>query len=179
MMPPERLRPLLAHVLVQHPPLDAGHVHHDQPVDHVAEVRVEVDAEQLRAQLQVVLEQDVQPRVADERVGYFTTAYTDLGKFKERETRVRHINRWFLEKADPSLEVSPPKNPIVFYIEHTTPIRYRRFVRDGVLCWNKAFEKVGLVNAEGTPSRDAFAAIYLAFIGKRDGPRAGWLLLWS
>jgi hypothetical protein len=87
------------------------------------------------------------PRMADERVGYFTTAYTDLGKFKERETRVRHINRWHLEKADPSLEISPPKNPIVFYIEHTTPVRYRRWVREGLLFWNKAFEKVGISNA--------------------------------
>jgi hypothetical protein len=88
-----------------------------------------------------------QPREADDRVGYFTTAFDDLGKFKKGETRTRYINRWHLEKADPSLKMSPPKQPIVFYIEHTTPIRYRRFVRDGVLYWNKAFEQVGLVNA--------------------------------
>jgi hypothetical protein len=88
-----------------------------------------------------------QPRQADDRVGYFTTAFNDLGKFKKGETRTRYINRWHLEKADPSLKMSPPKQPIVFYIEHTTPIRYRRFVRDGTLYWNKAFEKVGLVNA--------------------------------
>jgi hypothetical protein len=87
------------------------------------------------------------PRVADERIGYFVTAHSDYGKFKEKETRVRYINRWHLEKADPSLEISPPKNPIVFYIEHTTPIRYRRWVREGLLYWNKAFEKVGLSNA--------------------------------
>jgi hypothetical protein len=88
-----------------------------------------------------------EPRLADDRVGYFTTAFDDLGKFKKNQTRTRYINRWFLEKADPSLQMSPPKQPIIFYIEHTTPIRYRRFVRDGVLYWNKAFEKVGLVNA--------------------------------
>jgi hypothetical protein len=51
--------------------------------------------------------------------------------------------------------MSPPKQPIVFYIEHTTPIRYRRFVRDGVLYWNKAFEKVGLVNAIEVYFQDA------------------------
>jgi hypothetical protein len=88
-----------------------------------------------------------QAREADERVGFFTTAYSDLGKFEDGKDRVRYINRWFLEKADPSLKLSPPKQPIVFYIEHTTPIRYRRFVRDGVLYWNKAFEKVGIANA--------------------------------
>ncbi len=87
------------------------------------------------------------PRKADERVGYFTTSYRDYGQFKDPETMVRYINRWHLKKADPSLKVSPPKNPIVFYIEHTTPIRYRRWVREGLLFWNKAFEKVGISNA--------------------------------
>ncbi len=87
------------------------------------------------------------PRVADQRVGYFTTTYTDLAKYNDRETRVRYINRWHLEKADPKLQLSPPKNPIVFYIEHTTPVRYRRWVREGILAWNEAFEKVGISNA--------------------------------
>lgn len=87
------------------------------------------------------------PRVADERVGYFTTAYSDLGKFEDGKTRTRYINRWHLEKADKSLKISPPKQPIVFYIDHTTPIRYRRWVREGLLYWNKAFEQVGIANA--------------------------------
>jgi len=87
------------------------------------------------------------PRKADERVGYFTTHYRDLGQFKDPETMVRYINRWNLEKADPSLKVSPPKNPIVFYIEHATPVRYRRWIREGLLYWNSAFEKVGISNA--------------------------------
>jgi len=73
------------------------------------------------------------PRRADERVGYFTTTYTDFGKYEEDETQVRFANRWHLEKADPKLKLSPPKEPIVFYIEHTTPIRYRRWVREGIL----------------------------------------------
>ena len=87
------------------------------------------------------------PRKADERIGYFTTGYRDYGQFKDPETMVRYINRWQLEKGDPSLKVSPPKNPIVFYIEHTTPVRYRRWVREGLLYWNTAFEKVGISNA--------------------------------
>ncbi len=87
------------------------------------------------------------PRVADERVGYFTTTYRDLGKFKEDEKWVRYINRWNIEKADPSLKLSPPKRPLVYYIEDTVPVRYRRFVRDGILVWNKAFEKVGIKDA--------------------------------
>ncbi|UCE46927.1 MAG: zinc-dependent metalloprotease, partial [Phycisphaerales bacterium] len=95
------------------------------------------------------------PRKADERVGYFTTGYRDLGKFEDPETMVRYLNRWHLEKADKSLKISPPKNPIVFYIEHTTPVRYRRWVRQGLLYWNKAFEKVGISNAIEVYYQDA------------------------
>ncbi len=87
------------------------------------------------------------PRKADERVGYFTTTYRDLGKYRDDEVQVRYINRWHLEKDDPSLKISPPKNPITFYIEHTTPVRYRRWVKRGVLYWNKAFENVGISDA--------------------------------
>ena len=87
------------------------------------------------------------PRKADQRIGFFTTAYSDYGKYTDEETRVRYINRWHLEKRDSKLKVSPPKNPIVFYIEHTTPVRYRRWVREGVLSWNAAFEKVGISSA--------------------------------
>ncbi len=98
---------------------------------------------------------DYKPRRADERVGFFTTTYVDYGKFKEDETVVRYINRWHLEKADSSLKLSPPKEPIVFYIEHTTPIRYRRWVREGILMWNKAFENVGLIDAIEVRQQDA------------------------
>lgn len=96
-----------------------------------------------------------QPRKADERIGYFTTSYADFGKFTPEETQVRYINRWHLEKADPSLKLSPPKNPIIFYLEHTTPFRYRRWVKQGVELWNKAFERVGLVNAVQVYFQDA------------------------
>jgi len=87
------------------------------------------------------------PRKADERIGYFTTGYNDLGKYEVNDVRTRYINRWHVEKADASLKVSPVKNPIIFYVEHTTPIRYRRWVREGVMMWNKAFEEIGLLNA--------------------------------
>ena len=94
-------------------------------------------------------------RKADERIGYFTTSFSDLGKYQADDSRARYINRWHLEKADPQLKVSPVKNPIIFYIENTTPIRYRRWVREGVLMWNKAFEKVGFANAIEVYYQDA------------------------
>jgi Met-zincin/Domain of unknown function (DUF5117) len=90
---------------------------------------------------------DYRPRVADQRIGYFTTSYSDYGKYKRDDVSVNYINRWHLKKRDPSLKVSPPVEPITFYIEHTTPVRYRRWVKQGIDHWNDAFEKVGLSEA--------------------------------
>ena len=91
---------------------------------------------------------DYKPREADQRIGSFTTAYRDLGKFTDDEVVVRYVNRWNIQKQDPKLKLSPPKQPIVYYIEHTVPVRYRRFVREGVEYWNQAFaERTGILNA--------------------------------
>ncbi|GAB5407201.1 MAG: zinc-dependent metalloprotease [Aureliella sp.] len=87
------------------------------------------------------------PRKADQRVGYFTTSYSDYGKYKRDDVDINFINRWHLTKRDSSLALSPPVEPIKFYLEHTTPVRYRRWVKMGVLYWNKAFERVGISDA--------------------------------
>jgi len=87
------------------------------------------------------------PRAADDRVGYFLTGYRDLGLYGTETNATRYINRWNLEKRDPKLSLSPPKEPIVFYIEHTVPVRYRRYVKEGVLQWNEAFRKIGIDSA--------------------------------
>jgi hypothetical protein len=86
-------------------------------------------------------------RVADSRVGYFLTAVKDFSKKGSGDRFVRYINRWRLDKKDPSLKLSPPKKPIVFYIEKTVPVRYRQAVREGILEWNKAYEKIGFYGA--------------------------------
>ena len=96
-----------------------------------------------------------QPRVADQRIGYFTTSYADYGKYKEDEVAINFINRWHLQKRDPSLRISPPVEPIRFYVEHTTPVRYRRWVKSGIEFWNKAFEKVGISDAIEVLYQDA------------------------
>lgn len=101
------------------------------------------------------------PRKADQRIGYFTTSYDDYGKYDQNDTAVRYINRWHLEKRDPSLKLSPPKKPIVFYIEHTTPVRYRRWVRKGIMGWNKAFENIGIVNAIEVRQQDLSTGQYV------------------
>ncbi len=87
------------------------------------------------------------PREADERVGYFMTVFRDLGQYDKEEKWVRYIDRWHLEKSDPNLKLSPPKEPLIFYLEHTVPVRYRRWIRQGILHWNDAFRKVGLDDA--------------------------------
>lgn len=88
------------------------------------------------------------PRVADQRVGYFLTAKTNFSADERADsTFERFINRWHLEKQDPSLSLSPPKEPIVFYIESSVPVKYRRWVREGIESWNKAFEEIGFVDA--------------------------------
>src|SRR5690606_3899323 len=87
------------------------------------------------------------PRKADARVGYFTVEYRDLGKYSSKDVPVQYITRWALAKRDPNLKVSPPQKPIEFYIEHTVPVRYRRWVKEGILYWNKAFEKIGIADA--------------------------------
>jgi hypothetical protein len=87
------------------------------------------------------------PRLADDRVGYFITAFQDFSKNNGKEPFVRYINRWHLEPSDPNAPLSPPKKPIVFWIENAVPWEYRDAIREGVLMWNQAFAKAGFQNA--------------------------------
>ena len=87
------------------------------------------------------------PRLADDRVGHFFTQVEDYDSDRNFESSRRYIHRWRLEKQDPSAPLSPPKQPIVFWMENTIPVQYRDAIREGVLLWNKAFEKVGFKDA--------------------------------
>ncbi|MBD2362586.1 zinc-dependent metalloprotease [Anabaena minutissima FACHB-250] len=87
------------------------------------------------------------PRLADERVGYFITAYQDLSSDDRDDTFVRYINRWHLEKQNPEALISRPKKPIVFWIDNAVPLKYRDAVKEGVLMWNQAFFKAGFKDA--------------------------------
>jgi hypothetical protein len=92
-------------------------------------------------------ENNYRSRLADERVGYFITAYQDLSNDERRDPFVRYINRWHLEKQNPNAALSPPKKPIVFWIDNAVPLEYRDAIKEGVLMWNKAFEKAGFKDA--------------------------------
>ena len=88
-----------------------------------------------------------QPRLADDRVGYFLTVVKDWTHKGDEDRFIRYINRWDLQKADSAAEMSPPKKPIIFWLEKTIPYVYRKPIREGIVEWNKAFEKAGFANA--------------------------------
>jgi hypothetical protein len=87
------------------------------------------------------------PRMADYRVGHFLNAVTDFAHPDPDTNSKRMINRWRLEKANPSAKLSPPRKQIVWYIEDNVPEEYRPYVQEGILEWNKAFEKIGFKDA--------------------------------
>ena len=86
-------------------------------------------------------------RLADERVGFFTVARSDLTSDAKIKSKTHYLKRWRLEKKDPSAVVSEPKEPIVYWLDKNIPLKYRATVTEGVLEWNKAFEKAGFKNA--------------------------------
>lgn len=91
--------------------------------------------------------QPLSPRLADERIGYFVMTRTDYTEDTQPKTKQHWIKRWRLEKQDPHAALSPPKQPITFWLDKNIPLKYRASVRQAVLEWNKAFEKIGFHNA--------------------------------
>ncbi len=82
----------------------------------------------------------------DERVGYFSVYRKNLADMDQSNTDI-YINKWRLDKEDPEQAVSKPIKPIVFWIENTTPEKFRSYIRDGVLAWNEAFLAAGFSDA--------------------------------
>jgi hypothetical protein len=86
-------------------------------------------------------------RLADARVGFFTSSVADFSNDLARSPRQRFINRWRLEKKDPAAAISEPVQPIVFWLDPSIPEDYRSTITAGILEWNKAFEAIGIRNA--------------------------------
>ena len=86
-------------------------------------------------------------RMADERVGFFTVARTDYTTDLNVKPKTHLLKRWRLEKKDSGAAVSEPKEPVVYWLDKNIPEKYRASVMQGVLEWNKAFEKAGFKNA--------------------------------
>ena len=92
-------------------------------------------------------EQPMQPRLFDERVGFFNLRQLDYGKDEARAPIRRYIRRWRLEKKDPAAAVSEPVTPITFYVDPATPTRWVPFVKRGVEAWQASFEAAGFRRA--------------------------------
>jgi hypothetical protein len=89
---------------------------------------------------------DYRPRFDDPRVGYFTEQVDNMTS----TNAIRYhdmINRWNLVKKDPNVASSEPIEPIVWWVENTTPIELRQIILNAGNKWNEAFEKAGFKNA--------------------------------
>jgi hypothetical protein len=93
-----------------------------------------------------VPDNDYEPRLDDPRVGYFTNKVTDMTSTSVTPYRDQ-IHRWHLKKKDPSAAVSEPVEPLVYWIENTTPVELRPIIKEAGERWNKAFEAAGFKNA--------------------------------
>jgi len=91
-------------------------------------------------------EDDYEVRMDDPRVGYFITQVNDQTATTTTNYRDM-INRWKLIKKNPDQAISEPVKPITWWIENSTPMEWRETIAEGVLAWNKAFEKAGFKNA--------------------------------
>ncbi|WP_417451732.1 zinc-dependent metalloprotease [Kordiimonas sp.] len=100
----------------------------------------------VRHTLLAMPENDFQPRFDDARVGYFLDYVNDMTSREATPWRDM-INRWNLVKKDPEADVSDPVQPIVWWIENTTPVDLRPTIKKAVEAWNIAFEAAGFSNA--------------------------------
>ena len=89
---------------------------------------------------------DYEILVDDPRVGYFTTKVTDMTSTSSIPYRDL-VHRWNLKKKDTTAAISEPVNPIVWWMENSTPNEWRPIIKEAVLQWNVAFEKAGFKNA--------------------------------
>ncbi len=91
-------------------------------------------------------ENDYDVRYDDPRVGYFTTKVDDQTSTSATPYRDL-VHRWNLKKKDPNAAISEPVEPIIWWIENSTPAEWRDTIKKAVLKWNVAFEKAGFRDA--------------------------------
>lgn len=109
------------------------------------------DARYIRVRMQhsfieMPKENGFKPRMDDPRIGYFTSQVNDQTTIKSVNFKDM-ITRWNLVKKDPTAALSEPVEPIVWWIENTTPVEYRDAIKAAGEKWNEAFEKAGFKNA--------------------------------
>jgi Met-zincin/Domain of unknown function (DUF5117)/Domain of unknown function (DUF5118) len=91
----------------------------------------------------------MQPRLCDNRVGYFSLTTTDYSTPAQRiaDAQRCYITRYRLEKKDPSAAVSEPVKQIVYYLDPATPKKWVPYLIKGIEDWQPAFEAAGFKNA--------------------------------
>ncbi len=87
------------------------------------------------------------PRVFDPRSGYFNISYQDYATPIEEPLVKRFIVRHRLEKKDPSVAISEPVEPIIYYVDRGAPEPIRSALIQGASWWNQAFEAAGYKDA--------------------------------
>ncbi|MBC7622152.1 MAG: zinc-dependent metalloprotease, partial [Aeromicrobium sp.] len=97
--------------------------------------------------LAMLPEVPMQGRFADDRVGYFTEAFTEYGGDRSGTRGREYITRFRLEKKDPAASISEPVKPITVFIAQEVPEKWRKPLMAGVEDWNAAFEVAGFKNA--------------------------------
>ncbi len=92
-------------------------------------------------------------RYFDERVGWFTSSTTDYGLEDQKSKSLEYLDRWRLEVKDEDVdafkrgELVVPKKQIVYYIDRATPVKWRKYIKQGIEDWQVAFEAAGFKDA--------------------------------
>ncbi|TCL13907.1 uncharacterized protein DUF5118 [Roseivirga ehrenbergii] len=96
-------------------------------------------------------ENKMMPRLADERVGWFTQSNINYSSLKLKGDQQTFLKRWRLEPKDPAAyargELVEPVKPIVYYLDPATPERFVKWFKLGIEDWQVAFEAAGFKNA--------------------------------
>lgn len=108
----------------------------------------------LNISLVLLPEEPMQPRLFDQRVGYFTHSFNTFSDEQQRVGRQKMISRYRLEPKNAEDaekmrrgELIEPKKPIIYYIDPATPKQWRKYLIMGVNDWQAAFEQAGWKNA--------------------------------
>ena len=86
------------------------------------------------------------PRIADARVGYFEQPLIDFGTDRKMTRNVYYAIRWNFAPEHPG-QPSQAKHPLIYTLNNNIPIDYRDAIKQALLQWNAAFERVGILNA--------------------------------
>lgn len=90
----------------------------------------------------------MRPRLADDRVGFFSVSTIDYSRPAQKSERRTFITRYRLECSDQKVgNLCVPKKPIVYYVDPATPKWLVPWVKKAITDWQPAFEAAGFKDA--------------------------------